>query len=90
MSIATDEQVARFALTVKESEARPLKDRLRDPGSHRPGQLRLDALGRIEELEMELIIAQMRIDELSALLSEVHPHHPQPEICPACKALGRV
>lgn len=30
-----------------------------------------------------------RIAELEAALRAVHPEHPQPELCSACKTLGR-
>lgn len=29
------------------------------------------------------------LEEAERLLAEVHPPHPQPEICKACKFLGR-
>lgn len=32
---------------------------------------------------------ERRLSQTTALLEQFHPHHPQPEICDACRALGR-
>jgi hypothetical protein len=48
-----------------------------------------DGLEQVQEWRSLMAAQQRENDHLIALLESVHAPHPQPEICPACIALGR-